>query len=176
MLPLFLVYYFEYLINQSMFFPAGLAVSAPGKAHISTACHTYSTLQFLYQLGVLVSRSSTSVFRISTLWPLPVLQGLNAGAMLLLIVTLGNAGGGSGGAETRWLVWLLVVWEGLLGGATYVNAFTNLSEFTSAREREFAMGITSLADSIGICLAALSSLHLEPALLRMMGISGAIHC
>jgi hypothetical protein len=50
MLPLFLVYYFEYLINQSMFFPAGLAVSAPGKAHISTACHTYSTLQFLYQV------------------------------------------------------------------------------------------------------------------------------
>jgi hypothetical protein len=51
-----------------------------------------------------------------------------------------------------------------------------VAQFTSDREREFAMGITSLADSIGICLAAVSSLHFEPALLRMMGISGAIHC
>eukprot|EP00873_Tetraselmis_striata_P035730 jgi/Tetstr1/455994/TSEL_042772.t1 len=175
MLPLFLVYYFEYLINQAMFFPAGLAVSAPGSRHVPDACHLYARLQFLYQVGVLASRSSSGLLRLRVLWPLPALQALNAAAVAALLLSLGDAGGGEGPAASAVLC-ALVLWEGLLGGATYVNAFTNLAEATSKQEREFAMGITSLADSVGICVAALSSLALEGLLLTGIGARGDLRC
>ena len=52
----------------------------------------------------------------------------------------------------------LVLWEGLLGGAAYVNTFYRISTEVAREEKEFSLGIVSLADSAGITLAGLLAL------------------
>jgi battenin len=39
-----------------------------------------------------------------------------------------------------WIVFGVILWEGLLGGATYVNAFNNISNEIDPVYREFSMG------------------------------------
>lgn len=52
-----------------------------------------------------------------------------------------------------WIVFVLVLWEGLIGGATYVNTFYRISTEIPKADLEVSMGIASMADSIGIALA-----------------------
>lgn len=81
----------------------------------------------MLQVGVLVSRSSVHCVPVPRLWPLPVLQGANSATALLLVLLYGKAG--RGGSMTPLLgLMALVMWEGLLGGATYVNAYTQISK------------------------------------------------
>jgi battenin len=67
MLPLILVYYAEYLINQGVTpglkFPGSFADG-----------REYVYYQFLYQSGVFLSRSSVNLFQIPWLWIFPGLQ------------------------------------------------------------------------------------------------------
>lgn len=53
-----------------------------------------------------------------------------------------------------WVVFVIVLYEGLLGGAVYVNTFYLIRVETVEREREFAMAAASVGDSIGIALSA----------------------
>uniref|UniRef100_A0A8C2FUW6 Battenin n=1 Tax=Cyprinus carpio TaxID=7962 RepID=A0A8C2FUW6_CYPCA len=53
-----------------------------------------------------------------------------------------------------WVVFVIVLYEGLLGGAAYVNTFFFIREETAKREREFAMAAASVGDSLGIALSA----------------------
>ncbi|KTG32119.1 hypothetical protein cypCar_00007266 [Cyprinus carpio] len=53
-----------------------------------------------------------------------------------------------------WVVFIIVLYEGLLGGAAYVNTFFFIREETAKREREFAMAAASVGDSLGIALSA----------------------
>uniref|UniRef100_A0A673IVH6 Battenin n=1 Tax=Sinocyclocheilus rhinocerous TaxID=307959 RepID=A0A673IVH6_9TELE len=53
-----------------------------------------------------------------------------------------------------WVVFVIVLYEGLLGGAAYVNTFYFIREETAKREREFAMAAASVGDSLGIALSA----------------------
>lgn len=73
MLPLFLVYFAEYAINQGFF---ELLYNA--NTHIGGYCLDQSTqyrwLQVIYQVGVFVSRSSVSVIYIRHFWILALLQ------------------------------------------------------------------------------------------------------
>lgn len=39
-----------------------------------------------------------------------------------------------------WIVFAIILWEGLLGGATYVNAFNNVAREVEPVYREFSMG------------------------------------
>ena len=39
-----------------------------------------------------------------------------------------------------WWLFLLIFYEGLLGGASYVNTFKSVSEQVSRTKREFSMG------------------------------------
>lgn len=64
------------------------------------------------------------------------------------------------------LIFLLVAMtcmlrQGLLGGATYVNSMYMIYKTVCAEHREFSLGVVSLADDVGISLAALTSLFLE---------------
>ncbi|XP_014211039.1 battenin [Copidosoma floridanum] len=54
---------------------------------------------------------------------------------------------------TIWIVFTLVLWEGLLGGAAYVNTFYRMSKEIPWEQREVSLGIASMADSIGIAMA-----------------------
>lgn len=63
-------------------------------------------------------------------------------------------------------VFLLIFWEGLLGGATYVHTYIGISKNLEhdPRGKEFALGVVGVADGLGILLAGVASLWLEPAL------------
>lgn len=55
----------------------------------------------------------------------------------------------------------LVLWEGLLGGAVYVNTFAEITERVDREEREFSLGATSVSDSGGICVAGFLAMGVE---------------
>ncbi|XP_008283958.1 battenin isoform X2 [Stegastes partitus] len=141
--PLGLVYFAEYFINQGLmellFF------------HNSVLSHAaqYRWYQTLYQVGVFLSRSSLRCVKIRKLWALSLLQVVNAVFLLFAVryQFLPNA----------WLVFAIILYEGLLGGAAYVNTFFFISKETEDRYREFAMAAASVGDSLGIALAGLAA-------------------
>jgi hypothetical protein len=61
-------------------------------------------------------------------------------------------------------VYLLIVAyiDRLMGGATYVNAFYLLSQEVEDKYKEFSLGLTSVANSIGISLCAVAAIGLQP--------------
>lgn len=150
MLPLFMVFVAEYTINQgvspTLLFPLE---SSPFSEHRDF----YPFYNFLYQLGVFVSRSSTPFVRVHRLYVPSVLQVGNL-ALLTAHALLGFI-------PSVYLVFLVVLWEGLLGGAVYVNAFAEIIEAVPAAEREFSLAATSVADSAGICVAGLVGVAVE---------------
>ena len=151
--PLFTVYLAEYLINQSiaptLLFPIE-----------STPFHKYRdmyvTYGTLYQLGVFISRSSASFVRIRKLYVPSILQWVNVVVLLLqsILYFIPNI----------YIITMIVFYEGLLGGASYVNTFMLVLETISDDEREFSLGATSLSDSGGIVVAALLGMWIEPSL------------
>ncbi|KAI4142930.1 MAG: hypothetical protein LQ340_007163, partial [Diploschistes diacapsis] len=153
MLPLFLVYLAEYTINQgvspTLLFPLA---SSPFESFRSF----YPAYNAIYQAGVFISRSSTPILRIHNLYLPCLLQVVNL--ILLILQSL------YGFLPSVWWVFLVVFWEGLLGGAVYVNTFAEILENVDESEREFSLGATTVSDSGGICIAGLLSLALETAL------------
>uniref|UniRef100_A0A7N6BSU4 Battenin n=1 Tax=Anabas testudineus TaxID=64144 RepID=A0A7N6BSU4_ANATE len=139
--PLGLVYFAEYFINQGLmellYFPNFFLSHA----------EQYRWYQTLYQIGVLVSRSSLCCVKIRKLWVLSLLQVLNA-VLLLFAVRYQFL-------PSAWLVFVIILYEGLLGGAAYVNTFYFISMEMEDRHREFAMAAASVGDSLGIALAGL---------------------
>ena len=150
MVPLGLVYFFEYLINQGLFellyFPH------------SSLSHSqqYRWYQLTYQCGVLVSRSSLGCLHVKRIFLLSVLQGVN-----LLVMSLQAVYWGLTGDLGLAVIFLFIFWEGLLGGAAYVNTFFRISEESEDRDKQFALGIASLADSSAIGVAGLAALPLH---------------
>ncbi|PNF26521.1 Battenin [Cryptotermes secundus] len=153
MIPLGLVYLFEYFINQGLFeliyFP-----------NIWLTLHEqYRWLQVDYQIGVFLSRSSVNLFVVRKLWVLALLQFLNVIFFTFEAVYLF--------VPSVWIVFAVVLWEGLLGGAAYVNTFYRISVEVPFEKREFSMGITSLSDSIGIGLAGAIALPVHNILCQL---------
>ncbi|CAN9505345.1 unnamed protein product [Ophioblennius macclurei] len=142
-LPLGLVYFAEYFINQ------GLMELLFFQNFFLSHEEQYRWYQTLYQVGVLLSRSSLCCIKIRKLWILALLQMSNAAFLFFatLYQFLPNA----------WLMFAIVLCEGLLGGAAYVNTFYFISKETEDRHREFAMAAASVGDSLGIALAGLAS-------------------
>ncbi|KAK5107057.1 hypothetical protein LTR62_001907 [Meristemomyces frigidus] len=150
MLPLFLVYASEYTINQgvapTLLFPLA---STPFKQYRAF----YPTYGAIYQLGVFISRSSLPFIRIRTLYVPSVLQLLNlvlltAQALFMFIPSV-------------WLIFGIVLWEGLLGGLVYVSTYAAVREEVEERDREFSLGAVTVSDSAGIFVAGLVGVVLE---------------
>lgn len=156
MAPLLLVYIAEYTINQGV--TPTLLFPLP-QTPFSTYRSFYPFYAFLYQLGVFISRSSTPFFRIHNLYLPSFLQCGNLA--LLVSQSLWNVFGDTVGV---WIVFLVIFWEGLLGGAVYVNTFAEIMETVEESEREFSLGATSVSDSAGICIAGFIGMLLEPRL------------
>ncbi|KAI1453144.1 BTN1 protein [Annulohypoxylon moriforme] len=150
MLPLLLVYVAEYTINQgvspTLLFPLE---STPFKEYRDF----YPMYGFLYQLGVFISRSSIAFLRLRRLYFPSFLQVgnlvlLSLHALLPFIPTV-------------YIIFIIIFWEGLLGGAVYVNTFAEIMENVPISEREFSLGATSVSDSGGICIAGFVSMVVE---------------
>jgi len=153
MIPLILVYFAEYLINQGLFeliyFPHS------GMEH----SEQYRWYSVCYQLGVFISRSSVPFIIINQLWALPIIQFINLGLFFACVYRTEYI-------PSIWLVFGLVLFEGLIGGGAYVNTFYKISIEIPERNREFSMGVASIGDSFGITFAGLSAIPLHNAICK----------
>lgn len=150
MLPLLLVYIAEYTINQGV---APTLLFPLQESPFNEFRSFYPFYGFLYQLGVFVSRSSTPFYRIHRLYIPSFLQIgnlvlLTLHAMLHFIPSV-------------YIIFAIVFWEGLLGGAVYVNTFAEIMENVPPAEREFSLSATSVSDSGGISIAGLIGMVME---------------
>ncbi|KAL1842462.1 hypothetical protein VTJ49DRAFT_5199 [Mycothermus thermophilus] len=165
MLPLLLVYVAEYTINQgvapTLLFPLDESPFNEYRAF-------YPFYGFLYQLGVFISRSSTPFIRIHDLYTPSLLQVANL--VLLTLHALFDF------IPSVYLVFLVVFWEGLLGGAVYVNTFAEIMERVPPADREFSLGATSVSDSGGVCIAGFIGMALEVWLCRWQVSQGRDYC
>jgi len=150
MLPLLLVYIAEYTINQGV---APTLLFPLDESPFSEFRSFYPFYGFLYQLGVFISRSSTPFYRIHQLYLPSLLQVGNL--VLLTLHALLNF------IPSVYLVFLIIFWEGLLGGAVYVNTFAEIMERVPVEDREFSLGATSVSDSGGICIAGFLGMVME---------------
>ncbi|XP_058536934.1 battenin isoform X4 [Ochotona princeps] len=152
-IPLVLVYFAEYFINQGLF-----ELLFFQNTHL-THTQQYRWYQMLYQAGVFASRSSLRCCRIRFTWALAMLQCLNM-AVLLADIWLGFL-------PSIYLVFLIILYEGLLGGAAYVNTFHNIALETSDKHREFAMAAACISDTLGISLSGLLALPVHNFFCRL---------
>ena len=169
MLPLFIVYVGEYTINQgvtpTLLFPLP-SDSVPFKQYREF----YPTYATIYQLGVFISRSSIFFpsLRFHALYFPSLLQLVN------LIFLVAHAI--SDFLPNVWVIFLVIFWEGLLGGGVYVNTFAEILERVPEEDREFSLGATSVSDSLGILLAAFLSMALEVSLCKYQVNHGRDYC
>ncbi|XP_052888711.1 battenin isoform X2 [Anopheles moucheti] len=144
MIPLVLVYLLEYYINQGLFellyFP-GIWLSQSGQ---------YRWYQVIYQIGVFISRSSVNLIQFRHVWIMAVFQFLNVVYFTFEAVYFFT--------PSIWIIFVLILWEGLLGGGGYVNTFYRIQNDVPAARREYAMMVTSISDSVGIALAGVAAI------------------
>lgn len=167
MLPLFLVYFAEYSINQGL---SPTLLFDLEQMPFSRYRDVYPTYATIYQFGVFLSRSSSPFFRIHNLYG-PALSQC-ALLVLFLIQALFVP------IPSIYPIFLIILGEGVLGGLVYVNAFHNVSESNEIDEadKEFSIGVTGLADSLGVLVAALWSLWLEPTVCDYQVTHGRPYC
>ncbi|GFT88475.1 battenin [Nephila pilipes] len=158
MIPLGLVYFAEYFINQGLMELLYFQNVCDWLSHD----RQYRWYQVDYQIGVLISRSSVNIFQCHKLWILPILQMINL-LILLLNVCLPFI-------PSIWIVLAIIFYEGLLGGCAYVNTFYKIS-LEDHKDKEFSMGVASLGDSIGIALAGITALPVHDALCKLQSFS-----
>ncbi|XP_037545246.1 battenin [Nematolebias whitei] len=113
-IPLGLVYFAEYFINQ------GLMELLFFQNFFLSHAEQYRWYQVLYQVGVFVSRSSLCCMKIRKLWIFSLLQGMNA-IFLVFAVRFQFL-------PSAWIMFVIILYEGLLGGAAYVNTFYFISK------------------------------------------------
>lgn len=155
MLPLLLVYVAEYSINQGV---APTLLFPLNDSPFSEYRDFYPFYGFLYQLGVFISRSSTPFYRMHHLYLPSLLQVINLAVLICQALYFENF------LPSVYFVFFVIFWEGLLGGAVYVNTFHEIMEHIPAEDREFSLGATTVSDSGGICIAGLVSMIMEVGL------------
>ncbi|XP_037034003.1 battenin isoform X2 [Bradysia coprophila] len=150
MIPITMVYFLEYFINQGLFelvyFPN---IWLDKKSQ-------YRWLQVDYQLGVFVSRSSVNFVTLEKIWLMSVFQFFNVIIILLEVIYFYM--------PSIWIIFAVVFWEGLLGGGAYVNTFYRMSKEVPLSKRKFALGVVPIGDAIGIALAGVAAIPAHNAL------------
>ncbi|KAF8452454.1 batten's disease protein Cln3 [Boletus edulis BED1] len=183
MLPLFLVYTFEYTINQGVAPTLLYPVPSPRDGILSKIIHSirdyYPLWQLVYQSTVFISRSSISL----GIPPLPeTFLSFPAVAQFLILVTLMYESAVGIFSEDHpstsiIFVFLLISIEGICGGLAYVNVFYRINQERpdpstvidmerSRQELEFKIGSLGFSDSSGILFAALLAVPTELELCR----------
>src|ERR1700712_954968 len=105
MLPLLLVYIAEYTINQGVAPTLLFPLPSTPFTHYRSFYPTYGAI---YQLGVFLSRSSTTFFRVHSLYIPSYLQIANL--VLLTLHAIFDF------LPNVYFVMIIIFWEGLLGG------------------------------------------------------------
>lgn len=170
MIPLCSVYISEYVINQgitpTLLFPLDELPSWLFKSFRDI----YVVYGFLYQLGVFISRTSINFgIRFRNLYIFSILQFIN-------VVILINQSVNYFPFKTIWLLLVLILYEGFLGGFSYVNTFVSVSEESPIHKREFSMGVVGMSDSLGIVIAGVINYWLETKLCSIQVSNGRDWC
>ena len=158
--PLFLVYWSEYAIQAGTW--TAIAFDPSKVSQHAARDEAYRTLNFLYQWGVFVSRSSGMLLSANRfcLWLMPALQ-----CVMLAFFYLDAMHQFWNGLSLMLPAFL----TGLLGGAVYVNAFTLIDREVERAYREFALTAASVADSLGIMSADVTAMFLQACLYQSLG-------
>ncbi|KAK5981769.1 Battenin [Trichostrongylus colubriformis] len=152
MIPLALVYVGEYLINQGV---TQLIIFNCSEGFNLNYDAQYRWYQVLYQLGVFISRSSVKLFELPTwsLFLLPVLQATNFLFFLFEAIYWF--------VPSIAIIFGLIIFEGLLGGAAYVNTFNKIHKMVSPDVKEFSLSVATVGDSIGVNSAGFLAIPLH---------------
>ncbi|XKL69286.1 hypothetical protein PGB90_007055 [Kerria lacca] len=145
--PLFLVYYFEYVINQGL---AELSILDNSFIDRKTQYRWY---QVCYQIGVFISRSSIQIIQIKKLWIIAFLQGLNLIFFLFqaIYIVVNNV----------WIIFAIIICEGILGGFGYINTYYKIQVEEEPENREVVTGFTMIAETFGITLSGVTAIPLH---------------
>ncbi|KAL1966135.1 hypothetical protein VTN77DRAFT_4883 [Rasamsonia byssochlamydoides] len=165
MLPLLLVYIAEYTINQGVAPTLLFPLKETPFRHFRGFYPAYNAI---YQVGVFLSRSSTPFFRVHSLYLPSFLQVINL--TVLTLHSLYNF------IPNVYIIFLIIFWEGLLGGLVYVNTFAEISDRVPPEEREFSLAATTVSDSGGICIAGFLGMAFEVWLCRWQVRHGRDFC
>ena len=165
MLPLLLVYIAEYTINQGVAPTLLFPIKQTPFKHFRAFYPMYNAI---YQTGVFFSRSSTPFLRIHNLYLPSILQVLNL--VLLTLHAVFNF------IPNVYIIFVIIFWEGLLGGLVYVNTFAEILDTIPRDDREFSLGATSVSDSGGVCVAGFVGMALEVVLCRYQVEHGRNYC
>ncbi|KAJ1355411.1 hypothetical protein KIN20_012805 [Parelaphostrongylus tenuis] len=65
------------------------------------------------------------------------------------------------------IVCVIVLYEGLIGGASYVNTFHHIHRKVDSSIREFALSTVIIGDTIGILIAGISAIPMHNAICEM---------
>ncbi|KAJ1960863.1 battenin CLN3 protein [Dispira parvispora] len=77
---------------------------------------------------------------------------------------------------TVYIVFAIMLWEGLVGGCGYVNTYANISKDLPESHREFSMGACGVGSSLGASLASFTAMGLEIALCQWQVSNGSTLC
>lgn len=130
MIPLFVVYWAEYFVNQGL---VELIVFDCSSGFGTSPKAQYRWYQVLYQVGVFVSRSSIKLIELNMFWItlMPVLQVLLVATskksemqIINMFFFLSNAIHLY--VPHFWIIAAVVFYEGLVGGAAYVNSYNHI--------------------------------------------------
>lgn len=88
-----------------------------------------------------------------------VLQFINVVIVLTEVVTFFS--------PTIWIIFGVVLVEGLLGGAAYVNTYYRMSKEIPEDRRKFALGVVPTGDAIGIAIAGFLAIPTHNALCQV---------
>ncbi|KAK6035304.1 CLN3 protein [Cooperia oncophora] len=144
MIPLIIVYFAEYFINQGLVIWNCLEFDCSHGFSLSPQSQ-YRWYQVLYQVGVFISRSSSDLIALpgEVLPVLAMLQVLNA--TVLYCEAMNRF------VSHIFILFCVIVYEGLLGGASYVNTFRVIHEEIPADRKEFSMGFVSISTLLVFC-------------------------
>lgn len=119
----------------------------------------YRWLQVTYQVGVFVSRSSLNCFETNQIWIMSILQFVNVLYFTFQAIYMT--------VPTILIIFVIVFWEGLLGGCCYVNTYNSIAKDVPIRYRSFCMGLTTTGMSLGVVSAGLLAIPIHNLICQM---------
>lgn len=66
-----------------------------------------------------------------------------------------------------WIMIIMIVYEGLLGGFTYANTFYRMRKELTPGKQEFGISTVTIADTLGIVMAGAVALPVHDALCKL---------
>ncbi|XP_060082904.1 battenin-like [Ylistrum balloti] len=147
------VYLFEYIVQ-------GCAAKVRPKSEYNIGCpELYAALSLCYQAGVFVSRSSVQLLRIKRVEILTILQAVN---MFIWLFDVHYK------FMPTAILPAVMIYVGLLGGASYVNIFYRLlhDDKYPDQDRELCINIVAIFITLGIVLGTVSETILFNTVLK----------